>query len=79
MVTVSPPSNKQPLQQLLRRSRVLWRLGVLTAGIGLGAVLGGQLIPLKAPKPIEDLQPAISRLADPPGRPQTLLLLGLMR
>ena len=77
MVTVSPPSNKQPWQQLRRRSRVLWRLGFLTAGIGLGAVIGGQLIPLKAPKPIEDLQPAISRLADPPGRPQTLLLLGL--
>ncbi len=77
MVTVSPPSNKQPWQQLRRRSRVLWRLAVLTAGIGLGAVLGGQLIPLRATKPIEDLQPAISRLADPPGRPQTLLLLGL--
>ena len=58
-------------------ARLLWRLGMVAIGIFLGSSLGGVLVPQKTAAPLEDLRPAISRLADPPGRPQTVLLLGL--
>jgi LCP family protein required for cell wall assembly len=77
MVPNVPSQSKITWQQLRRRSRVVWRLLVLAAGIALGSTLGGVLIPARTPRASEDSSPPISYLADPPGRSQTLLLLGL--
>ena len=60
-------------------ARLLWRLGMVAIGIFLGSSLGGVLGPQKTAGPLEDLRPAISRLADAAVAPQLPALLSQMR
>jgi anionic cell wall polymer biosynthesis LytR-Cps2A-Psr (LCP) family protein len=59
-----------------RRTRIIWRLAVAFTGLLGGMWLGDLLVPRRTVS-LNDTRPAISRLAEPPGGPQTVLLLGL--
>jgi len=59
-----------------RRTRIIWRLAMAFTGLLGGMWLGDQLVPRRKVS-LGDERPAISRLAEPPGAPQTVLLLGL--
>ena len=59
-----------------RRTRIIWRLAMAFTGLLGGMWLGDQLVP-RHKVSLGDERPAISRLAEPPGAPQTVLLLGL--
>ena len=59
-----------------RRTRIIWRLAMAFSGLLGGMWLGDQLMPRRTVS-LRDERPAITRLAEPPGAPQTVLLLGL--
>ena len=59
-----------------RRTRIIWRLAMAFTGLLGGMWLGDQLVPRRKVS-LGDERPAITRLAEPPGGPQTVLLLGL--
>ena len=60
-----------------RRTRIIWRLAVAFTGLLGGMWLGDLLVPRRTVS-LNDTRPAISRLAEPPGGPQTVLLLVLV-
>ena len=62
---------------LRRRVRIFWRIGGAGLGLLAGLWLGERIFPRGAAPQAEDDRPAIARLADPPGRPETVLLMGL--
>ena len=59
-----------------RRTRIVWRLGLAFTGVLGGLWLGDQLVPRRTLS-LDESAPAVSRLAETPGSPQTVLLLGL--
>jgi hypothetical protein len=63
--------------QIRRRVRIFWRIGGAGLGLLAGLWLGERIFPRGAAPQAEDDRPAIARLADPPGRPETVLLMGL--
>jgi len=62
---------------LRRRSRIFWRIGCAGLGLLAGIWLGERLFPRGQSPQAQDERPAIARLADPPGRAETVLLMGL--
>ena len=60
-----------------RRLRIAWRLGAAAIGVGLGLQLGHWLVPHRRLAAPEDRRSPLARLADPPGRPLSVLLLGV--
>jgi len=60
-----------------RRLRIVWRLGAAVTGVALGLQLGHWLVPHRRLAAPEDRRPPLARLADPPGRPLAVLLLGV--
>jgi LCP family protein required for cell wall assembly len=60
-----------------RRLRIVWRLGAAAAGVGLGLQLGHWLVPHRRLAAPDDRRTPLARLADPPGRPLSVLLLGV--
>lgn len=62
---------------LRRRLRIFWRIGGAGLGLLAGLWLGERIFPRGAAPQAADDRPAIARLADPPGRPETVLLMGV--
>ena len=60
-----------------RRLRIAWRLGAAAIGVGLGLQLGHWLVPQRRLAAPEDRRSPLARLADPPGRPLSVLMLGV--
>jgi len=60
-----------------RRLRIAWRLAAAAVGVGLGLQLGHGLVPHRRQAAAVDRRPPLARLADPPGRPLSVLLVGV--
>lgn len=60
-----------------RRLRIAWRLGFAAVGVGVGMQLGHWLVPHRRQAAPVDHRPPLARLADPPGRPLSVLLVGV--
>jgi LCP family protein required for cell wall assembly len=60
-----------------RRLRIAWRLAAAAVGIGLGLQIGHWLVPHRRQASPDDRRPPLARLADPPGRPLSVLLVGV--
>jgi LCP family protein required for cell wall assembly len=70
------PQHMGAWADIRRSTRILWRVGLAFGGLWAGMWLADRVIPRQTIS-LSEQRPAISRLAEPPGQPQTVLLLGL--
>ena len=82
-ITTGPKLSGTPLPYAMgawadirRSTRIIWRVSLAFGGLLAGMWLADRLIPRQTIS-LSEQRPAISRLAEPPGQPQTVLLLGL--
>ena len=82
-ITTGPKLSATPLPyamgawaDLRRSTRIVWRVSLAFGGLLAGVWLADRLIPRQTIS-LDEQRPAISRLAEPPGQAQTVLLLGL--
>ena len=82
-ITTGPKLSATPLPyamgawaDLRRSTRIVWRVSLAFGGLLAGVWVADRLIPRQTIS-LNEQRPAISRLAEPPGQAQTVLLLGL--
>jgi len=82
-ITTGPKLSATPLPDdmgawadIRRSTRIVWRISLAFGGLLAGVWLADRLIPRQTIS-LDEQRPAISRLAEPPGQAQTVLLLGL--
>jgi LCP family protein required for cell wall assembly len=63
--------------QVRRKTRICWRIALALAGLGAGHWLGERLLPRQSRSLDSGEITAVEKLADPPHRAETLLLMGL--